>query len=273
MMDESVKSLISQLISVNQFRIPPPPALKILQKRCSKMTHLCSKQRYLSPALESDHLLSPLFIENQPLSRFPDVTAKVATIIGISQLLLPNCFALILTAPCPVIYAGMSQYYCCQYASTSALVKYVMFSCKKKCSTAELFGSQIITESSETDLSIDTEPFLFSLDVYTILAWVRMDTNKNLTLKGNHLISDQFLSLLKTILLLKCYCPLPQSGFNLSASILLSFLLSLSPSLTNSYRTPNLLCTEERKMNSSVIPRYRHMLGKMQKKKEKASGL
>lgn len=84
MMDESVKSLISQLISVNQFRIPPPPALKILQKRCSKMTHLCSKQRYLSPALESDHLLSPLFIENQPLSRFPDVTAKVATIIGIS---------------------------------------------------------------------------------------------------------------------------------------------------------------------------------------------
>lgn len=151
--------------------------------------------------------LPPQFIENQPLSRFADVTAKVASIIGISQQLLRNCFALILTASCPVIYDGMSQYYCCQYASTSALVKYVMFICKKRCSTAELFGSQIITESSETDLSVDTQPSLFSLDVYTILPGLERIQIK--TLKGAHVFSDQFLLLIKTILLLKGYCALP----------------------------------------------------------------
>ena len=82
-------------------------------------------------------------------------------------------------APCPVAYGGKSQHYYRHYANASALVKYVMFSCKKKHSTAEMVESQIITESSETDLSTDTQPLLFSPDLYTIIAglgWIQIKT-------------------------------------------------------------------------------------------------
>lgn len=74
---------------------------------------------------------------------------------------------------------GISQHYCCHYANTSALVKYVMFRCKKKYSTAEIFVFQIITESSEIELSIDTQLLSFSLDLHTIIAglgWIQIKT-------------------------------------------------------------------------------------------------